>query len=175
MRNKRVKLLFAALSALALVVTTARGARSSAQAAATLQEKVSRAGVFFRADAPRVLRNRHDAYLPLFLEVINGVEKAAHSSLASAVRKINRAPLGLEGLKIFVKPAGNDRQFTEGPLELGASHEFSLEFKTNGQALSIPDRWSQTIELPLDAVEAYLREQAGMARKGEIVYKVQRR
>lgn len=40
-----------------------------------LKDKVSVAGVFFRADAPRVLRNSGDPSLPLHLEIINGIER----------------------------------------------------------------------------------------------------
>lgn len=158
MRNKRVKLLVAPLGVLGIAMATARPALSSPQTAATLEEKVSRAGVFFRADSPRVLRDSRDSYLPLFLEIINGVEKEGHSSLASAVRKIDRSPLGLEGVKVFVKPAGKDREFTGEPLHIGESREFSLVFQANGQPLSIPDRWSRTVEIPIAAIETYLRE-----------------
>jgi hypothetical protein len=145
-----------ALAALAAGIATGGQARWGSQTVGKLEEKVSRAGVFFRADSPRALRDSRDGYLPLFLEIINGVEKTGHSSLAAAVQKINREPLGFQGVNIFVKPAGTDRQFADTPLRLGASQDFSADFETNGQPLSIPDRWSQTLEIPLAPIEAYL-------------------
>ena len=48
-----------------------------------LKEKLSKTGVFFRADAPRSLRNPGDVYLPIFVEIINGVEQEAHTTGSS--------------------------------------------------------------------------------------------
>ncbi|MGE5325520.1 MAG: hypothetical protein ACM3NO_00665, partial [Deltaproteobacteria bacterium] len=89
------------IPALILFVSAAGNAAAQTAApqldkpSASITEEVSRAGVFFRADAPRVLRNSQDPFLPIFLEVINGVEQESRSNLAQLARKISRDPVQL--------------------------------------------------------------------------------
>jgi hypothetical protein len=123
-----------------------------------LKEKVSRAGVFFRADAPRVLRNSNDPYLPLYLEIINGVEKAAHTTGTGLSQYITREPLKLMGVNLFVKPAGTKRQFTADPLPLGESKDFSFDARSNGQPLTVADRMKKTLEVPRESIDTYMRQ-----------------
>ena len=80
------------------------------EAVSSLRETLARTGVFFRADAPSVLRNREDPYLPVYLEIINGVEKTGKSALSVVRQYVSREPLKLEGVNLFVKPAGARRQ-----------------------------------------------------------------
>ena len=121
-----------------------------------LKEKASQAGVFFRADAPWALRNREDAYLPVYLEIINGVEKTAHTTGSTVTQYVTREPLKLEGVNIYVKPAGARRQFAQEPLLLGGGKDFSFDARTNGQPLIIADRMKKTHEVPRESIEAYL-------------------
>jgi len=121
-----------------------------------LKEKLSKTGVFFRADAPRSLRNSGDVYLPIFVEVINGVEQEAHTTGSGVSNYVKRDPLKLQGVDVFVKPAGARHQFTTEPLLLGASKDFSFDARTDGQPLSIPDRFKKTLEVPRDAIQSYL-------------------
>jgi hypothetical protein len=123
-----------------------------------LKEKASRTGVFFRADAPRVLRNSDDPYLPLYLEIINGIEKTAHTTGTGLSQYITREPLKLMGVNVFVKPAGTRRQFAAGPLPLGESKDFSFDARSNGQPLIIADRMKKTLEVPRESLDAYLRQ-----------------
>lgn len=125
--------------------------------ASEVRQALSRTGVYFRADAPWVLRNAGDPYLPVYLEIINGVEKAAHTTGAGITQYIQRDPLELDGVNVFVKPAGARHQFTVEPLPLGDSKDFSWDARTGGQSLSIPDRLKKTLEVPLDGIETYLR------------------
>jgi hypothetical protein len=122
----------------------------------TLEEKVSRAGVFFRADAPRVLRNQDDPDLPLYLEIINGVEKTGHSTARRLVQFLNRDPLKLEGVKVYIKPSGANRVFADDPIQLGSSKEFSFDARVENQPFTIPDRMKKTLEIPLSLIQAYL-------------------
>jgi len=111
-----------------------------------LQRTASRTGVFFRADAPYALRNRDDPYLPVFLEIINGVERTGHSAATAVSQYITRPPLKVEGVDIFVKPAGTSREFAPQPLPLGAGNEPFI----------VPDRMSKTLQLPRETIENYL-------------------
>ena len=138
------------------VVGSGQPAAAQEQAAAELKEKLARTGVFFRADAPRVLRNPDDPFLPVFVEIINGVEKEAHTTGASLGQYIPREPIRLEGVNLFAKPAGAQRQFADEPLLLGASKDFSYDVRVNSQPLVITDRLKKTLEVPLDTLEAYL-------------------
>jgi hypothetical protein len=122
----------------------------------TLEEKVSRAGVFFRADAPRVLRNPDDPALPLYLEIINGVEKTGHSAARGLAHYLSRDPLKFEGVKIYVKPSGPKRQFADDPLQLGSSKDFSFDARVEKHPFAIPDRMKKTLEIPRAAIESYL-------------------
>jgi len=125
--------------------------------ASELRQALSRTGVYFRADAPWVLRNSDDPYLPVYLEIINGVEKAAHTTGAGLTQFIHRDPLKLDGVNVFVKPAGARHQFTPEPISFGGSKGFSWDARTGTQPLSVPDRLKKTLEIPLDAIETYLR------------------
>ena len=125
---------------------------------ASLQEEIARSGVFFRADAPSVLRNREDPYLPVFLEILNGVEKTGLSKVALLARQITREPLELEGVNIYVKPAGAKRRFATDPLRLGESRDFTFDARNEGKPLPISDRMEKTLEIPLDVLRAYLQQ-----------------
>jgi hypothetical protein len=133
-------------------------ARAQQEMVSQLEEKASKAGVFFRADAPRVLRNSDDPYLPLYLEIINGVEKTAHTTGAGLAQYITREPLKLMGVDLFVKPVGTRRQFTADPLRLGESEDFSFDARSHGQPLTIADRMKQTLEVPRESIDTYLRQ-----------------
>lgn len=122
----------------------------------TLEEKVARAGVFFRADAPRVLRNQDDPDLPLYLEIINGVEKTGHSTARRLAPYLNRDPLQLEGVKIYFKPSGADRQFADDAAQLGSSKDFSFDPRVENRPLSVPDRLKKTLEIPRLSIQTYL-------------------
>lgn len=124
----------------------------------SLQEKLARAGVFFRADAPAALRNRDDRFLPIQLEIINGVEKVSHTGASKVAGYITHDPLKLEGVNIFAKPAGARRQFAADPLLLGASKDFSFDARTSDQPTLVPDRMKKTLEVPRESIEAYLRQ-----------------
>jgi len=126
------------------------------QLPSNLKEQLSRTGVFFRADAPWALRNREDPYLPIHLEIINGIEKAAHTAGSSVAQYVTREPLNLEGANIYIKPAGARRTFATEPLLLGASQEFSYDARTNGHPLVIADRMKKTLQVPRELIEAYL-------------------
>jgi hypothetical protein len=133
----------------------ARGAPQR-DTATSLRETLSRTGVFFRADAPSVLRNREDPYLPVYLEIINGVEKTGKSALTAVRQYVTREPLKLEGVNIFVKPAGARRQFATEPLLVGESKDFSFDARTGGQPFVITDRMKKTLEIPRELLQAYL-------------------
>jgi hypothetical protein len=124
----------------------------------SITEEVSRAGVFFRADTPRLLRNSRDPYLPVFLEVINGVEKEGLSKVAELARQITRAPVELEGVRIFVKPAGSNRRFAAEPLLLGSGTEFTYDARSEGKPYAIADRMKKTLQLPLATIRSYLQQ-----------------
>ncbi len=131
-------------------------ARPQEKSSSELREKASRLGVFFRADAPAALRNSSDAYLPVYLEIINGVEKAAHTTGTTVAQYVKREPLRLEGVNIFVKPAGAKRRFADEPLHLGNSKDISFDTRTNGQPFAIADRLKKNLEIPLELIETYL-------------------
>ena len=126
------------------------------KAASSLAQEVSRTGVFFRADAPRILRNARDPYLPVFLEVINGVEKEGLSKVAELARQITRPPVELVGVQVFVKPTGANRRFAQDPLLLGGSTESTYDPREDGKPFAIPDRLKRTLEIPLPALRSYL-------------------
>ncbi len=144
--------------ALGATLVVASGCVSAAWAQANtrsqLRDELSRAGVFFRADAPAVSRNRDDPYLPVALEVINGVEQIAGSILAQVLK---RDPLKLEGVNLYFKPSGPGRQFVTEPLHLSKSAQFSFDFRTGLQPLVIPSRMKKTLEVPLEAINDYLK------------------
>lgn len=121
-----------------------------------LPDQLARTGIFFRADTPWALRNADDPWLPLYLEIINGVERTAHTTGATVSQVLKRDPLPLEGVNVFIKPSGERRQFADDPLPLGQSKDFSFDARTNAHPLSIPDRWRKTLEIPLERIETYL-------------------
>lgn len=121
-----------------------------------LKAQLSKTGVFFRADAPRSLRNPSDVYLPVFIEVINGVEQEAHTTGAGISNYVKRDPLKFQGVNIYVKPAGARHQFALEPLLLGASKDFSFDARAGGQPLMIPARFKKTLEVPREAIQSFL-------------------
>lgn len=131
-------------------------AAGQAKTESSLAEMVSRTGVFFRADAPAVLRNPGDPNLPVFLEIINGVERTGISRLASAAKYISREPLELQGVEIFLKPAGRERLFAPQPLRLGTSTDFTFDARNDGHPLAIASRYKKTLEIPLRQIRSYL-------------------
>ena len=92
-----------------------------------MKERLSKTGVFFRADTPCALRNFSDGSLPIFVEIINGVEQEAHTTGSSVSSYVKRAPLQLQGVNVFVKPTGARHQFTVEPLLLGTSKDLSFD------------------------------------------------
>jgi hypothetical protein len=156
-RYLRVSLQLLALSLLTgLSLAGKTPATAQDKQESSITEEVSRAGVFFRADAPRLLRNSQDPYLPVFLEVINGVEKEGLSKVAELARQITRAPVELEGVKIFVKPTGSNRRFAADPLLLGNSTDFTYDARSEGKPYAIADRMKKTLEIPLATIRSYL-------------------
>ena len=133
-------------------------AASQEKTAGSLRETLARTGVFFRADAPFVLRNAADPYLPIYLEIINGVERTGRSVLRKAAPYIHRDPLKLEGVNIYAKPPGRQRNFASRPLLLGESQEFSFDARTNGEPLLIESRLKKTLQIPLALLADYLRK-----------------
>jgi hypothetical protein len=133
-------------------------AKPQQEVVSQLKEGVSKAGVFFRADAPRVLRNSADPNLPIHLEIINGVEKTAHTTGRGLAQYITREPLKLMGVNLYLKPAGTRRQFTADLLPLGEGKDFSFDARADGQPLSITDRMEKTLEAPRESIDTYLRQ-----------------
>ena len=121
-----------------------------------LKERLAKAGIFFRADAPRSLRNSSDPNLPIFVEIINGVEQEAHTTGSGVSNYVKRSPLQFQGVDIFVKPTGARHQFTTEPLLLGGSKDFSFDARAGGQPMAIPTRYKQTIEVPRAAIQSFL-------------------
>src|SRR5208282_4279380 len=102
------------------------------------------------------LRNSGDGYLPIFVEIINGVEQEAHTTGSSVSSYVKRGPLQLQGVNVFVKPTGARHQFTAEPFLLGASKDFSFDARTGGQPLVIQDRFKMTLEVPREAIQSFL-------------------
>ena len=121
-----------------------------------LKQKLSKTGVFFRADAPRSLRNPGDVHLPIFVEIINGVEQEAHTTGSGVSNYVKRDPVQFQGVIVFVKPSGSRHQFANNPLLLGTSKDFSFDARSGGQPLAIQDRIKKIIEVPRDAIQSYL-------------------
>ena len=120
------------------------------------KEKLSRTGIFFRADAPHSLRNPADRNLPIFIEIINGVEQEAHTTGSSVSGRIKRSPLNFLGVNVYLKPAGSGHQFTPQPLLMGSSTDLTFDVRTGGQPLAIPERYKTTLEIPQDVIQAFL-------------------
>jgi hypothetical protein len=140
---------------LATVVLSLLATGSRAQET-TVGERISQTGVFFRADAPAVLRNPTDPALPIHLQIINGMEKTGLSEVARLARSLSRDPVQLDGVRIFVKPAGARRRFAEDPLLLGEGAEFTFDARNDGKPFDIADRMDREIEIPREAIRTYL-------------------
>jgi hypothetical protein len=151
------RLLIAAF-AVAACCTAVPAARSQPQESLMdqLKARFSKTGIFFRADAPRSLRNSADVYLPVFVEIINGVEQEAHTTGSGVSSYVKRDPLKFQGVNIFVKPTGARHQFTTEPLLLGSSKDFSFDARAAGQPLAIADRFKKTLEVPREAIQSCL-------------------
>jgi hypothetical protein len=141
-----------------LVGVLPRKAGAEEEATQSLRETLARTGVFFRADAPFVLRNPTDPYLPIYLEIINGVERTGGSVLRKAAPYIRRDPLRLEGVNIYAKPPGRQRNFASQPLLLGEGQQYSFDARTNGEPLLVESRLKKTLQVPLPLLTDYLRK-----------------
>jgi hypothetical protein len=123
-----------------------------------LKQTLERTGVFFRADAPYVLRDATDPFLPICVEIINGVEKTGRSAISKIAPYITREPLKLEGINVFAKPPGARRQFASQPLLLAGGGELTFDARAEGQPLSLAIRWRKTLEIPRAQLADYLRQ-----------------
>lgn len=123
-----------------------------------IKETLSRTGVFFRADAPYVLRNAADPNLPVYVEIINGVEKTGRSAITQLAPYVSREPLKLEGVNVYAKPPGARRQFADTPIILDAKSEWTFDARTGGESLVVKDRWNKTLQIPREAIASYLRK-----------------
>jgi hypothetical protein len=156
-RSRRLQIRVSATALVLSSLLAAAAARAGQQAPEnSLREEISRTGVFFRADAPRVLRNPQDPYLPVFLEIINGVEKEGVSKVAQLAREIKRQPVELDGVNVFAKPAGANRRFPAEPLRLDQTKGFTYDAQSGGKPFAIADRMKKTLEIPLGVLRAYL-------------------
>lgn len=153
----RVVLRACVAAVLAVAAATSSWAAGQAESKTSLTETISRTGVFFRADAPAILRNPGDPDLPIYLEIINGVEREGFSSLASVAKYIQRPPLKLQGVQIFLKPSGRERLFVRQPFLLGASSDYSYDTRQDGKPLEISYRYKKTLEIPLQKIQTYLK------------------
>jgi len=131
--------------------------QSAQQTLADIKDTLTRTGVSVRADAPLSLRNPDDHTLPIYLEIINGVEKMGYSALAKMSGFVKREPLRFEGVNLFVKPSGKRRQFVDEPLHLD-SQDLSYDARTDGQPLITTDRMKKTLRIPLDSLQDYLKK-----------------
>jgi len=126
-----------------------------------LPAALAQAGVFFRADAPRALRNPDDPNLPIVLEIINGVEKAAHTTGITFAGLISRPPLKLKGVDVYVCPATAHAEFADEPVRLAPGDKpgnFTWDARENGEPLAISDRFSSTLQVPRAAIESYVHQ-----------------
>jgi hypothetical protein len=150
---------FLCTAAIAIPLSALAGAQEPSlkdQALAALKAKMAQVGVFYRADAPRVLRDRRDPYLPVFLEVINGVERTGRSTSKILAENISREPLRINGVNVFIKPTARESKFAAQPVLLSDGGKYTLDFRTQGRSFAITDRLKRTLELPLETVTAYL-------------------
>ena len=155
-RHRRLLLAVLATAVLLVAIPRAFSQSTEERVVGQLRERLAKTGVFFRADAPRSLRNPDDHYLPIFVEVINGIEQEAHTTGSSVSGYVKRSPLKIEGANVYIKPAGVSHQFTAQPLLLGPSTDFTFDARTAGHPLEIPDRFKKTLEVPRDAIQSYL-------------------
>jgi hypothetical protein len=126
-----------------------------------LPSPLAQAGVFFRADAPRALRNPDDPNLPIVLEVINGVEKVAHTTGIAFAGLISRPPLRLEGVEVYACPVAAHAEFAEEPVRLAPGDKldkFTWDARNHGEPLAVNDRYSFTLQVPRAAIESYLHQ-----------------
>lgn len=126
-----------------------------------LPAALAQAGVFFRADAPRALRNPDDPNLPIVLEIINGVEKAAHTTGIAFAGLISRPPLKLEGVEVYVCPATPHAEFADEPVRLAPGDKldkFTWDARQSGEPLMVSDRFSYTLQVPRATIENYLHQ-----------------
>jgi hypothetical protein len=148
--------MFGTLIAVSLMAAASGSAQTQEGTVAKWKAELYQTGIFFRADAPRWLRNPSDPNLPIFVEVINGVEQEAHTTGSGVSNFVKRAPLKLQGVDVFVKPTGAGHQFSTEPLLLGTSKDFSYDARTGGEPLAIQDRFKQTLQVPLASLQAFL-------------------
>ena len=132
--------------------------QSAQQTWSEIKDTITRTGINIRADAPLSLRNPDDPTLPVYLEIINGVEKTGYSVITKISGIVKREPLQLEGVNVFIKPAGKRRQFVEEPLRWDSSADFSYDARTDGQPLVITDRVRKILRIPFAAVQEYLKK-----------------
>ena len=121
-------------------------------------QRIARTGVFFRADAPAVLRNNSDPSLPIVIQIINGVEKTGLSEVARLARNISRDPVFFEGVRVYAKPNGASRRFADSPIVLNGDSDFTYDARRGGKPFSIVDRMDRVIEIPREAIRRYLSE-----------------
>lgn len=134
------------------------------------QQQASQTGVFFRADAPRWLRNAADPNLPVYLEIINGVEKIGHTTVSGQF--VRRDPLRLEGVNIFIRPAAASFKFADEPLLLGASKRFSFDARSGTRPFVVVDRFKKTLTVPREEIQSYLAEHYPGAQQDAIALRV---
>jgi hypothetical protein len=139
-----------------LLASASVQADSQQETVASVQEAAKRTGVFFRADAPYILRNGEDPHLPVYLEILNGVEKTGRSAVGKIVPYVTRSPVMLEAANIYAKPAGARRQFISEPLLWSEGKEFSYDPRVEGRPLAVEERLRKTLEIPLESLAAYL-------------------
>ena len=96
-----------------LLLGCATAAAEPPQEIEGLRQTLERTGVFFRADAPYVLRNPADPFLPIYVEIINGVEKTGRSAISKIAPYVTREPLKLEGVSVFAAMPGKIAGFCE--------------------------------------------------------------
>lgn len=144
-------------AAAAVVLGCATAGAEPPQEVGELKQTLERTGVFFRADAPYVLRNPADPFLPVTIEIINGVEKTGRSAISRIAPYVTREPLKLEGVSVFAKPPGARRQFADAPLLFAEGQGFTFDARTAGQPLAIATRWRKTVQIPRERLADYLR------------------
>jgi hypothetical protein len=121
------------------------------------REKLRQTGVFFRADAPRALRNPDDANLPVYLEIINGVERTGQSAVTALTRLVRREPIRLEGVNVFVKPVGARREFRDEPLNFSPDSPFTFDARQEEGPLEVTERFRNTLQVPRETLLEYLK------------------
>jgi hypothetical protein len=154
----RLSISFLILPAAMLLFSAMLPPVASAQELESLKQTLLRTGVFFRADAPYVLRNASDPFLPVYVEIINGVEKTGRSAITKIAPYVTREPLKLEGINVYAKPPGARRQFAETPLLLNDGREFTFDARAEGQPLVVATRWRKALQIPREVLADYLQK-----------------